>query len=281
MILKVMDRLSILIHVTRETLLHLAAFTLLSVVLLLLPGGFKADISAVIHKFTYGPFCALSNHIRELEAVREENKRLHRKVMELALRNSWLNEEHLENQRLRQLLGFRSELEHKVIPADVVAAEPNRRQFTVVINKGRRDGVRRNMPVVNMYGLVGKILEVSAENAVVQLMIEPSFRASALDQRSRVFGIIKPGSGFTLRLDNVPLPEDVKVGDQVISSGLGRIYPPGIKIGTVSSVESERTFSDDYQTFGIFKMIQVTASVDFSRLEELFVLDALMEEPKE
>lgn len=281
MILKVMDRLSILIHVTRETLLHLAAFTLLSVVLLLLPGEFKADISAVICKFTYGPFCALSNHIRELEAVREENRRLHRKVMELALRNSWLTEEHLENQRLRQLLGFRSELEHKVIPADVVAAEPNRRQFTVVINKGRRDGVRRNMPVVNMYGLVGKILEVSAENAVVQLMIEPSFRASALDQRSRVFGIIKPGSGFTLRLDNVPLPEDVKVGDQVISSGLGRIYPPGIKIGTISSVESERTFSDDYQTFGIFKMIQVTPSVDFSRLEELFVLDALMEEPQE
>jgi rod shape-determining protein MreC len=276
-----MDRFSFLIHIRRETLFHLIAFLLVCFVLLILPLQLRSNISAFIFEFTYGPFYALSNHIQELERVREENKMLHQKVMELSLRNSWLNEEHLENRRLRELLGFKSELNHKVIPADVVASEPNRRRFTVLIDKGLRDGVRRNMPVVNMHGLVGKVVDASPHGAVVQLMIEPSFRASAIDQRSRVFGIVKPAAGFALRLDNVPLSEDVIVGDQVISSGLGGIFPPGINIGVVTAVESQETFSKDYQTFGIFKMIQLTPSVDFSSLEELFVLEVFKEEQQE
>jgi len=256
-------------------------FVLLSFVLLVLPQQVRSDISAFIRSFTYGPFYAFSNHIKELEGVRDDNRRLHQKVMELSLRNFWLNEEHLENQRLRELLRFRSELTHKVIPADVVAVDPNRRYFSVWINKGSREGVKRNMPVVNMHGLVGKVVDVSAHSSVVQLMIDPSFRASALDQRSRVFGIIKPGSGFTLRLDNVPLQEDAMVGDQVISSGLGGIFPPGIKIGVVISVENSETFSKEDRSFGIFKMIQVKPSVDFSSLEELFVLEVARGEGKE
>ncbi len=249
--------------------------------LMLLPRELKSDVSAFVFKFTYGPFYALSNHIRQLEGVRSENQRLHQKIMELSLRNSWLNEERLENQRLRELLGFRSQLGQEVIPANVVAWEPNRRSFTVLINKGVQDGVRRNMPVVNMYGLAGKVLDVSARTAVVQLLIEPSFRASALIQRSRVLGIVKPGSGLTLRLDNVPLAEDVKEGDRVITSGLGGVFPPGINVGVVTAAESKEAFSQDYQTFGIFKMIQIAPSVDFNTLAELFVVRVVMNEQPE
>ncbi len=270
-----MEKLFSLIHIKRETSLHLMILVLLSFLLLILPQRIKSDLSAFIFKFTYGPFYAFSHHIKELEGVREENRRLHQEVMELSLRNFWLNEEHLENSRLRELLGFKSQLEQKVIPTHVVAKDPNRRYFSVLINKGSQEGLKRNMPVVNMHGLVGKIVDVSARSSVVQLMIDPSFRASAKDQRSRVFGIIKPGSGFTLRLDNVPLSEDVKIGDQVISSGLGGIFPPGIKIGVVTSVESEETFSEEDRSFGIFKRIQVKPSVDFSSLEELFVLEVV------
>ncbi|MGB2770405.1 MAG: rod shape-determining protein MreC, partial [Candidatus Zixiibacteriota bacterium] len=198
-----MEKFSFLIRARKETLLHLSTFVLLSLVLLILPRSIKSDISALVHRFTYGPFDALGNHIKELEGVREENKRLHLRVMELSLKNFWLNEEHLENRRLRELLDFRSELKYKVIPADLVAAEPNRRHLSVLINKGSEEGIRRNMPVVNMHGLVGKTVDVSPHTSVVQLIIEPSFRVSALDQRSRVYGIIRPGPGFTLRLGNV------------------------------------------------------------------------------
>lgn len=273
-----MDRFSFFIHIKKQTALQFAALIFVSVFLLLLPRDLKSGISALIFKITYGPFYALGNHIRDLEGVRDENRQLHSKIMELSLRNSWLNEEHLENRRLHELLGFKSELEHRVIPADVVASEPNRKSFTILIDKGLKDGVRRNMSVVNMNGLVGKILDASARTAVVQLLIEPSFRASAVIQRSRVYGIVKPESGFALRLDNVPLQEDVQEGDRVITSGLGGIFPPGIEVGKVTSVQSEEAFSQDFQTFGIFKMIQVMPSVDFSTLEELFVLEVVGEE---
>lgn len=267
-----MEKISFLIPTRKETLLNLSTFVILSLLLLVLPQTIKSDISAFVFRFTYGPFYALGSHVRELEGVRDENRRLHQRVMELSLENFWLNEERLENQRLRGLLDFRSELEYQVIPADLIAAEPNRRRFSVLINKGSSEGIRRNMPVVNMHGLAGKTVDVSPHTSVVQLMTDPSFRVSALDQRSRVYGIIKPGSGFTLRLDNVPLAEDVKVGDDIISSGLGGIFPPGIRIGVVSAIESQKTLSREDFSFGIFKRIGVKPSVDLSSLEEVFVL---------
>ncbi|UCB51858.1 MAG: rod shape-determining protein MreC [Candidatus Zixiibacteriota bacterium] len=269
-----MEKLSFLIQARKETLLHLSAFVLLSLVLLVLPQSLKSDISGFVFRFSYGPFYALANHIQELEGVREENRGLHLRVMELSLKNFWLNEERLENRRLRELLDFRSELKYKVVPVDLVAAEPNRRRFSVLINKGSEEGIRRNMPVVNMHGLVGKTVDVSPHTSVVQLIIDPSFRASALDRRSRVYGIIRPGPGFTLRLDNVPLTEDVQVGDGVISSGLGGIFPPGIRIGTVTAVESQKTLYQEDFSFGIFKKISVKPSVDISSLEEVFVMEA-------
>jgi rod shape-determining protein MreC len=276
-----MEKLSFLIHLRRETYLHLIIFVLLSILLLLLPLRIKSDLSAFIFRFTYDPFYSLSNHIKELEGIREENKRLHQQVMELALKNFWLNEAYLENQRLKGLLDFRSELKYQVIPADVVAKDPHRAYFSIMINKGSDEGVRKNMPVVNTRGLVGKIVEVSSRSSTVQLMTDPGFKASALDKRSRVFGIIESHAGFTLRLENIPLQEDVRVGDLVISSGLGGIFPPGLQIGSITAVESRETFSKKDRSFGIFKMIRVNPSVDFSSLEEVFVLDVQKGEKEE
>jgi len=267
-----MDKLTSLIHIRRDTFLNLITFVLLSILLLCLPLDFKSDLSAFIFKFTYGPFYSLRNYFKELEGVRDDNKRLREKVVELTLRNSWLKEEHLENQRLRELLEFRPNIEHGVIPAEILSGEPNRRYFSILIDKGTGDGVRRNMPVVNLQGLVGKVVDASFSSAVVQLMLDPNFRASAQDQTTRVFGIIKPWSGSSLQLDNVPLQEEIQVGDRIITSGLGGIFPPDIMIGVVTAVESEEEQSKISRSYGIFKTIEVAPYVDFNRLEELFVI---------
>lgn len=259
-----------------RNLLYLTTCILLSLVLLVLPVKVKSDLSALILGFTYAPFYALSHQIKQLKGVYQENRKLHQMVMELTLENSELKEQHLENSRLRALLEFRSELKYRVIPAEVVAAEPNRPQGTgsVIINQGKDKGIKRDMPVVNLHGLVGKIQEVFSNRSTVQLMLDPSFRVSALDQRSRVFGIIKPhsGPGWTLKLDNVPSGEDVRTGDQVVSAGLGGIFPPGIIVGVVSAVDEPRLGKTSPYS-GVFKDIKVRPSVDFSSLEELFILN--------
>ncbi|MCJ7577593.1 MAG: rod shape-determining protein MreC [candidate division Zixibacteria bacterium] len=257
-------------------LLYLTTCVLLSLLLLALPGEVKSDFSAFIFRFTYAPFYALSHQIKQLQGVYQENKKLQQKVMELTLENSELKEEHLENSRLRALLEFRSELEYQVIPAEVVAAEPNRPlgRGSILINKGKEEGIKRNMPVLNLYGLVGKIEEVYPHRSTVQLMLDPDFRVSALDQRSRVFGIIKPhpGPGLLLNLDNVPLGEDVQIGDEVISAGLGGIFPAGLKIGIISNV-GEGSLSKTTGYSGVFQEIEVIPSVYFNSLEELFALN--------
>jgi rod shape-determining protein MreC len=257
-------------------LLYLTTCVLLSLLLLALPAEVKSDFSAFIFRFTYAPFYALSHQIKQLQGVYQENKKLQQKVIKLTLENSELKEEHLENFRLRALLEFRSELEYRVISAEVVAAEPNRPlgRGSVLINKGKEEGIKRNMPVLNLYGLVGKIEEVSPHRSTVQLMLDPDFRVSALDQRSRVFGIIKPypGQGLLLKLDNVPMGEDVRIGDEVLSAGLGGIFPAGIKIGIVSNVE-EGSFREASPYSGVFKEIEVIPSVYFNSIEELFVLN--------
>jgi len=251
--------------------------------LLVLSGKVKSDISALIFRFTYAPFYALSHQIEQLKGVYQENKKLHQMVMELTLENYKLKEKHLENSRLRALLEFRSELRYQVIPAEVVAAEPNRPPGTgsVLINKGKEEGIKGNMPVLNLHGLVGKIENVFPHRSTVQLMMDPNFRVSALDQRSRVFGIIKPhpGPGSVLKLDNVPTREDVRTGDEVVSSGLGGIFPAGVRIGVVSRVE-EQTSRKTSPYYGIFKNIEVKPSVDFNSLEELFVLNIDTEKRK-
>jgi rod shape-determining protein MreC len=257
-------------------LFYLTTCVLLSLLLLALPGEVKSNFSALIFRFTYAPFYALSHQIKQLQGVYQENKKLQQKVIKLTLENSELKEEHLENSRLRALLEFRSELEYQVIPAEVVAAEPNRPlgRGSVLVNKGKKEGIKRNMPVLNLYGLVGKIEEVFSHRSTVQLMLDPDFRVSALDQRSRVFGIIKPhpGQSMLLNLDNVPLGEDVQIGDEVTSAGLGGIFPTGIKIGIVSNVE-EGSFREASPYSGVFKEIEVIPSVYFNSIEELFVLN--------
>ncbi|MFQ6002317.1 MAG: rod shape-determining protein MreC [Candidatus Zixiibacteriota bacterium] len=259
-----------------KNLLYLATCIFLSLLLLVLPSKLKTDLSGLIFRFSYAPFYALSHQIKQLKGVYQENKRLHQRVMELTLENSKLKEESLENSRLRALLEFRSKLRYQVIPTEVVAAEPNRPFGTgsVLVNKGKEEGIKRNMPVLNLHGMVGKIAEVFPHRSTVQLMLDPDFRVSALDQRSRVFGIIKPHPrhGVVLKLDNVPAGEDVRRGDEVISAGLGGIFPAGIRIGVVSRV-GERTFDKTNPYSGIFKEIEVKPSVDFNSLEELFVLN--------
>jgi rod shape-determining protein MreC len=257
-------------------LFYLTTCVLLSLLLLALPGEVKSDFSAFIFRFTYAPFYALSHQIKQLQGVYQENKKLQQKVIKLTLENSELKEEHLENSRLRALLEFRSELDYQVIPAEVVASEPNRPsgRGSVLVNKGKEEGIKRNMPVLNLYGLVGKIEEVFPHRSTVQLMLDPDFRVSALDQRSRVFGIIKPypGQGMLLNLDNVPLREDIQIGDEVISAGWGGIFPAGLKIGILSNI-GEGRLSKTTGYSGVFQEIEVIPSVYFNSLEELFALN--------
>jgi rod shape-determining protein MreC len=244
---------------------YLSILIFLSVILLILPTYTKAIISYYIFKFSYSPFYGLSDEVRELRGVYKENQELHRKVAELTLENYQLREDSLENIRLRSLLEFKLQSTYQVIPAKVTAFEPGRMSSNVLVNVGEEEGIRRNMPVINMYGLVGKTLEVMPHTSTVQLLLDPNCRVAVIDQRSRILGIVKLSPSLALVMDNVPFGGDVKVGDQIVTSGLGGIFPQGIYVGKVIEVEEAK--------YAIFKSIRIKPEVNFNSLEELFVLN--------
>jgi len=202
-------------------------FLCLSLLLFLLPLKVKKSLSEFFFSFTYSPFYSIAGQVNELRSVHQINQDLNQKVTSLTLQNVQLQEESRENQRLRQMLGFESMSSYQLIPAEVISFEPGKYPGSVWINLGEKDGIRKDMPVISMEGLVGKVSEVLMAKSAVQLLYHLNCRVPALDSRSRVQGIVKL-KGVSLSLDNVPVEEDVKPGDEIYSSGAGQIFPQGL-----------------------------------------------------
>ena len=248
----------------RKKNLYLLSSIFLSILLFILPLSAKQNLADFFFGFTFGPFYSLGKHLVELKNVAETNRLLKEKLANLIMENYRLREERSENQRLRELLEFKSNLDFQIIPAKVIGIDPDRLTDFVWINVGQDKNVQKNSAVINLKGLVGKIMEVQPKTSLVQLLLNPNCKVAALDQKTRVFGIVKKESGNFLKMDNVPNSEEIRVGDTIITSGLGGIFPAGIEIGQVVKSKTDTT--------GIFRKIILKPTVDFSRLEELFVL---------
>jgi len=193
-----------------------------------------------------------------------ENKALRELNVSLADEVSRLREARLENLRLQKLLGLKEQFPLVYVSANVTGRNLQLLQNTITIDAGESDGVRVNMPIVTDAGLVGRVVATSAGYAIGQILLHKDFRASAKVQRGRVDGILLWEGGSTLTLKNVAKTLDVQVGDAVITSEYSSLYPAGIKIGVVSKTSQEPG--------ALFQTVEITPSVDFSRLEEVFVV---------
>ncbi len=175
-----------------------------------------------------------------------------------------LNEEvRLENQRLRLLLDFKEAQEIATLPARVIAEDASSWFRTVTIDKGREHGVTEGMPVVVAEGVVGRVVRSSERYSRVLLITDASSAVATLLQDNRARGVCR-GQGDLLVFDFVLRQEEVNPGDRVVTSGMGGVFPKGLVVGVVKSVDS--------QEFGLFQSITITPAVDFSHLEEVLVL---------
>ncbi len=238
-----------------------AGFALL---LLILPKAVKLSFSSAVSKTLYAPFFTLGKAFSELVAVRETNRRLTSELVARGLENQALKETAFENRRLRELLGLSAPPDFRPVTAELVGIEATHRPAEITVNRGARDGIRRNLPVVHLNGLVGKVLDVTEKAAIIQLLFDPGCRVAARDQRSRVLGIVKWKAGPHLSFENVSPADDVVPGDTVVSSGLGGIFPEGLVVGTVISVTAD--------TASFFRKIELLPAVGFSALDEVFIL---------
>lgn len=172
----------------------------------------------------------------------------------LLAENSQLREEHLlissklqrfnileeENRRLRELLESSAQLHERVLVAELLAVElePFRRQ--VVINKGQRDGVYDGQPVVDAGGIIGQVVHVGPFSSNVLLITDPSHALPVQVNRNGLRAIaVGTGQDTDLELEHLPTNADIREGDLIVSSGLGRRFPRGYPVGTVASIKLE------------------------------------------
>jgi rod shape-determining protein MreC len=161
------------------------------------------------------------------------------------------------------MLGLRDRSNYRHIPAEVIGKNTNYGKNTIVIDVGSKGGVNRYMAVAAPEGVVGRVIEVGPWSAVVQLLSDKDSKVSALVQRSRTQGSIswRQEHGLDMRL---PLRSDIRVGDAIVTSGMGGTFPPGLRIGHVEQLQLDDT--------GLFKQATIRPRVDLNRIEEVFVI---------
>ena len=169
--------------------------------------------------------------------VRKENLALKEEIDRLKKQNSQYYELEAANKRLRELVNFSHSIDYKVVAAQVIGREPTKRFDSAIIDKGRKDGISADMPVVTSSGVVGRIVAVSNNYAKVLLLIDKNSSIDALLQRTRERGIIKGGgSNNPCSFDYLETTADVVIGDQIITSGLESLFPKGIAIAYVTGI---------------------------------------------
>ncbi|NWG15540.1 MAG: rod shape-determining protein MreC [Chloroflexi bacterium] len=201
----------------------------------------------------------------EIETLRQRNADLEEALAQFQSELVELREIASDYQRLADLLEYTTTAQNqRVVAADVISLDQNPQLRTIVINKGTRDGITVGMPVVTRQGLVGRILDVSANAARVLLVTDPSSAISGRLQTTRAEGSVIGQITGNLRMTYIPLDAQVQEGDLVITSGLGGNLPPNIVVGQVTS---KRQFE-----FELFQEAEVRSLIDFDTLEIVLVV---------
>ncbi len=204
------------------------------------------------------------DHYIQIVNTSKKNVELLKEVDTLRSQVFSLEEVKKENERLKQLLEFGKDIPRKKVLAQIVSWDASNEFKVLRINKGSNDGLKLMAPVITMTGLVGYVYQVSPNFADILTVLDQNNRVDAIISKTRTHGIVEGSSAFYCQLKYVSRTEKVEIGDEIITAGLGEIYPKGIKIGRISQIDKE--------SFGITQSITILPSVDFKKLEEVVVL---------
>jgi rod shape-determining protein MreC len=207
------------------------------------------------------------DELQDMEALREYNAELETALARLTSEVVELREIRSDYTRIADLLNYVSTLDPEtteVVSADVIGRDTSSTLRTITLNRGTRDGVQNGMAVVTGQGLVGRIIQVSADASRVMLVNSEASAISARLQNTRTEGSVIGLAGGTIRMSMLDQDARIETGDLVITSGLGGNLPPDLVIGQVIST---RQFESEIE-----QSAEVRSLVDFNRLEIVSVI---------
>ncbi len=200
-----------------------------------------------------------------LIGIKRRSQELERDIAQLKVKLAEFTELQIENQRLSQLLDFKSRSLSELVSARVIATDLiSGDHSTIRINRGSDHGLRPGQAVITPDGVVGSIFSTEPQTAQVLVLTDRYSVIDAVVQRSRARGLVEGATSTTVRLKYLQRTDDVETGDLVVTTGLDDIYPQGFPVATVISVEKK--------TYGISQKVMLNPIVDPFRLEEVFVV---------
>jgi len=201
-----------------------------------------------------------------LQQKREENRALRQHIARLQEENARLRETAVAASRLRDLLELQEQLPYPTVAAQVIGRDPTNWYRSIVINKGRKEGLAADMGVLTPAGAVGRIVKSYDRFAIVLLLNDLNNAVTGLVQRTRDEGIVEGTEKGLAQIKYLPLLSTVKVGDQVVTSGLAGGFPRGLPIGTITKIERREA--------ELFLSAEIAPDADFTKIEEVLVITA-------
>ncbi len=227
-----------------------------------------AAVTAPFQEAINTPFDSLAKRISSAKSMDEliaENNMLKEEVYLLRQQVATLKELERENAALRQYMELRSAFpELRFIEAGVIGSDPSNIVKAITINKGSDEGIISGMTVMTPGGLVGQVIQVTKSTSKVLLISDTSNSVTALVQGSRAQGVVNGERSKYLRMRYLPQSAILNVGDKVITSGIGGVYPPGILVGGITSFSKKDT--------DIFQEAIIETAVDLNSLEVVLVV---------
>lgn len=200
----------------------------------------------------------------DIGRLRIENTRLREDVERLSQEIARLREQAQATQRLERLLDFRAATGGRAIGARLIGRDTSQWFAVILVDRGSRDGVRRNDPVVAAEGLVGRVLTVSPTTSQVLLITDARSAVGVVLQQSREAGVVEGQGQAVVRLKYLSRAREVTIGSMVITSGLTGLFPRGLPVGTVVSLVREQG--------ALYQEALVAPVVNLDRLEEVLIL---------
>jgi rod shape-determining protein MreC len=221
-------------------------------------------ISTGLAKASRATFGLWSTYL-DWKNVRAENHRLREEVQQLRVQALRVSDTDGENQRLRRLLALQERLPLTTLSGEIIAREWGGWIRSLTVNRGRGDHVPRLSAVISPDGLVGRIVDVRPGASIVQVLTDPASTVGAHVLRTRTPGIVEGEARGTLRFKFMARDgASIQNGDVLVTAGQGGLFPRGIPIGTVRSIDNRGA--------ALFHYAELTPAVDFARVDEVLLV---------
>ena len=229
--------------------------------------GVLLEVAIPLQKAVAAPFDAVADAWRSYLALidlHEENERLRSEVALLEEDNLQYREALVASENLERIAAMRDEFEIPMLPSEIVGLDVSPWFRSLLVDRGAVHGVRAGNPVITHEGVVGLVTKTSPRAAKTMLLLDRQSAIDSIVQRSRSRGVTRGRGTDRLAFEFVVRGGDVEIGDVVITSGLGGVYPKGLRIGEVVEVSDPGG--------SLMQVAALRPAVDFGRLEQVFIM---------